>query len=238
MRHAFSGEQGEFAFATLPQGTYGLSARAPPSAGKRLGGAPARIDDIELEPGARIEGLELKLTQGGSIAIDVVSPDGLSIGSWAELADAHSKALFGIDSMSIDPAGVIRVRGLAPGEWFVRANRSPFLSAWTGPFEIKAGEETRAKVELVATAVLDIDVDGLREPGATVVARDDRGFELARSFARALTMRARPIRVTLGPFPLGRIQVVVSDAHGRSKTVDLEITSPRPPALAVDLGDG
>lgn len=237
MRHAYSGEQGEFAFAALPAATYGLSARAPFSPGKALDIAPARIDDIAVERGARIEGLELKLTRGGSIAIENVSPDGISNGSWAELADAHTKTPFSFQSMSIDPAGAIRVRGLAPGAWFVRSFRSPFMSAWTGPFEIKSGEETRAKVELVATAVLDIDVDGLREPGATVVAKDARGFELARSFARALTMRARPIRVTLGPFPLGRIQVIVSDTHGRSKTLDLEITSPRPPAAAVDLGN-
>lgn len=228
---------GAFAFELLPAGRYELVARAPRARSGAVEVTSARVADVELAAGQRIEDLALTFQLAATIEVEVIGPaDGrerLSL----QVADAEGLEPEIRAPRATDAQGRTRVEGLPPGSWFVYAVGERLTSGWIGPIHVAAGAVASVQVPVDLGALLPVRVEHPREPGTWLVAHDERGFELARVWARAVRAPGATDdeRVKLGPLPFGRIRLFAELEHGRSRALELAVDSALPAEVVIDL---
>lgn len=232
--------QGAFEFELLPAGEYELVARAPR---ERKGGAAevtsVRVAGVQLAAGQRIENLALTFELAATIEVEVLGATGEPEHLSVQVADADGLEPEIRAPRATDAQGRTRVEGLPPGSWFVYAAGERLTSGWSGPIHVAAGAVASVQVEVAPGALLPVRVERPREPGAWLVALDQRGFELARVWARAPRMQGATDDelVKLGPLPFGRIQLLAELEHGRSRVLELTLDSALPAEVVIDLGE-
>ncbi len=242
-RYEETDEQGSFVFDSLVPGTYALVARAPRNRANDPGdpgdAAAARVAGVQIEPGTRMDGVELRLSPGGAIEIVVEGRDGPVAGVTVRAIDPLGRAPDASPAHQTDALGRTRVEGLAPGSWIVRASDERLVCEWSQPIEVAAGATAHQRLLLVPGVILRVNVIGARAPGTWLFVEDARGFELARAWARELDSPATGGReaVAVGPLPFGRFTLRAEDPQGRSKSVEVLIDASRAPAFELDLRD-
>jgi hypothetical protein len=127
---AVSDDDGRFAFAELPEGTYTLSAAkgayiSNAYGATRPGGRGTRV---VLAEGQRVGGLRLELQRGAVITGVISSPDGTPLTGVevaalpADAVRVHGEYLLQPATVRTDDRGAYRMFGLAPGAYVVIAS--------------------------------------------------------------------------------------------------------------------
>ena len=179
---AMTAEDGAYELI-VPPGTYRVLAsgnRGGDQNQDRVDG-PAEIDGLVVTAGGKLQGIDLQLTQAGTLrglvraaeersgrAVHVTTFDGHGRPTGRAFCKAHG--------------GEFEIRGLAPGPTYVRASREGSASAFAD-VDIRVDEVTEG-VELLLepAASLSVDVRNARErDGVFVFVEDDAGHLLRGS---------------------------------------------------------
>jgi protocatechuate 3,4-dioxygenase beta subunit len=240
-RHTVSDAQGRYAFEALLPDTYDLTLVVPRELPVPRESIETRMEGIVVAPGARLDGFGVHVEGSGSIAADVVSnATAVPRARFLFAKGPGERSLFPSAWHFTDDQGHSQIDGIPPGAWFIRAvGLGDRASQWTGPVEVRANSKTPVSLQVVECATLIVRVSGTRTRGANVVVFDSRRFEVSRGYVQ------KDGEVCLSDVTYGHIQLIVSDSDAvpgdnwsRSKTLDFEITSPKPPTVAIDLGGG
>ncbi len=138
LHRIFSAADGSFAFEKLPAGTYYVSAELAYYIGQIYNGLDCPSDPticgvtngaaIAVSSGQTVTGIDMQLSSMGAISGTVIEQDGLPIaGAEVEIQNPDG---YWIGRAYTDSQGTYLQRGLAAGEYVVKASRYGFLSQY------------------------------------------------------------------------------------------------------------
>lgn len=236
--------EGRFELLGLVPGTYRLAA-----GGARFGAAaehPARaaLDGLVLEPGERLDGVELRLPEACEVALLVLDAAGLpAAGATVFARGADGELLDPVSAATTDAAGRIAYAGLPPEDLTFFALRGEEASLESGTVAARPGSRPEVTLALEPAAVLWVrTLDGDGEPCAAAVSLTDAdgrsagaGVPLAELAELGPALAPGAERRRFGPLPPGRYRATAEAPDGRSATRSVELSRPGERTLVLRL---
>ncbi|MEM9382477.1 MAG: carboxypeptidase regulatory-like domain-containing protein, partial [Planctomycetota bacterium] len=218
---------GTFEVSGLRAGSYQVAAGGGTGFGASAS-ASARtvVGDFELSENGRIDGIEVRLSEPGAVAVRVVDATGAGVpGATVFLRDEQGRHTELFSLVVTDRSGVAHCTGLAPGRYTVAARTPTDASNESLPVDVRPGEKAEAEVLLgpgaTIVAVLRSKGDAAI-PAGSIQVLDSAGRDVTRRIGltdmQSLYSEAAfsTTERRIGPVPPGRYKVLASTADGRS----------------------
>jgi hypothetical protein len=222
--------EGAFAIEGLAPGGYQVLVD------RGVGGIAFRPARVDLAPDDDVQ-VELRGEPSGELRVTAVDGSGKGVPGARIVVLAGDLVLTGRAETGADGNEV--VRHLAPGACRVLVT-APDL-AGEGSFEVVAGAETAARIELSLAGMLRVEVvDDEGAPVRAAVAVTGKGTSPVIPDLRSLLEGADPIELSTtlrGPLPLGRYEVTATAADGRTATRSVRIAAPGERKVRIRLRD-
>ena len=219
--------QGAFEVSGLRAGSYQVAAGGGAVIGASAS-ASARtvVGDFELTENGRIDGVEIRLSEPGALAVRVVDAAGVGgAGATVCLRDEAGRHTELFSMVVTDQSGVANCTGLAPGRYTVAARSTTDASEESTPIEVRSGEKTSTQVLMGpgATIIAILRSKGDAPiPAGSIQVLDSAGRDVTRRIGltdmQSLYSEAAfsTTERRIGPVPPGRYKVLASTADGRS----------------------
>ena len=237
------GMSGRWSCLHLEPGHYRIVAAEEPEMGSsdEYPVAPAVIEDIIVEAGRVIEGVDLVLGASGTIEGTVRGHDGRSIAE-AHLCVRDSRGrLFHPKCPGVGAGGTFSLTGLPAGHVTVEAFGEHLATPAPTPVEVKPGEVVRQDLELVPATQVTVELGGWEgeTSGVVVRLRDDEGREHTGERGRGAGQLHAPhlLARRFGPLPPGRWLVGATLPDGREVEVPFELAGERERTVVLECGE-
>jgi len=164
--------EGRYSFTGLPAGRYRLNASAASKKQIYFDGSGS-TGDIQLEPGAALENVDIQLSEGGAVEGRVLRADGKpAAGARMELRGRES-----LGGSAADAQGNFVLSGLRPGPVSLRAISDRECSAWMA-VQIVANATTKSDLVIAPGTLLLVEVEDANGPAAQAAVTLSSGSEL------------------------------------------------------------
>jgi len=233
-REVQSDENGRFHFERVRPGTYELRAGADAAAGFFGGEGPgcgiALLSGLELVEGGALDGLELRLSEPGTIRGVVRGADGSPAAEasvWVR--DSVGRVLNTRSWCVTDSGGRFRFRGAGRGRYTVLA-RTEDAASQEVAVDVSEGLESEVDLTLESGTMLVVAMEDEQGNALRAVLRvwDDAGREVSglasvRDMERAVMEGFSTREQRIGPLPAGRyrVEAVAEDGARAAKPVKL-----------------
>jgi protocatechuate 3,4-dioxygenase beta subunit len=231
---------GAFDFDGLSPGTYQITVNdmAALRGGISKHGL-AHVDDLRLEDGGSIQGLEIRLKEAAFIEGLVRTSSGApAIGAHISVRDERGQMQSNWWRAASDGAGHFRVDGLAPGTWSVSAQLDREVSDESEPVHLESGSTATVDLDLRIGTMLRVvveDADG-KVVGAALSVRDAHGLEHASAFYVPQSSEASSAGRSIGPLAPGKYEVTATNHDGVHASESVSLNGQSEQAVRLRLG--
>ena len=225
---------GSFELVAVKPGSYVLRANVEAEPGlwsERAAYGHALLEGVVVGDGEVVDGLELRLTDGGEVEGVVLDAEGTPVvGADVFARDGRGRAVSLLAVARTDVSGSFRVQGLAAGEVTLFARKGDAVTRDVPPVSITAGGTAKCSLEMVAgtTLVVQAERDG-EAVRVQVSVVDDAGRDWSGLWSEEDLMTwmgegSSGTESRIGPLPAGRYTAIATSLDGATtakKTVTL-----------------